>query len=298
MAYSGYGIIVEELRAYFIMFPTLLSIGPLYISSFLVFITISWVVFSFLFWRELRNQAIPEEQIYQLMFYGTIAAFIGARLGFVVTHWYLFEGSLWIRMFTLWIVPGLSFYGAFLGSGATMLLLSRQFLIPRSLFLDAFTIGFSSSFPWGALAAFLDGSIVGKMTALPFGVSMVGYDGLRHPVALYKMFTVFCILLILYAVRVYRKTSLQRTGLYALWFFFFFSITMFCLEFIKESRVYFYGLTFNQWVCIGIFGEAAGALITWGGGKEFLKMYVPKMYKQMRRGIGGIYAKFSKRHTP
>jgi len=298
MAYSGYGIIVEELRAYFIMFPTLLSIGPLSISSFLVFITISWVVFSFLFWRELRNQAIPEEQIYQLMFYGGVAALVGARLGFVVTHWSLFEGSLWIRMFTLWIVPGLSFYGAFLGSGATMLLLSRQFLIPRSLFLDAFTIGFSSSFPWGALAAFLDGSIVGKMTALPFGVSMVGYDGLRHPVALYEMFAVFCILLILYAVRVYRKTSLQRTGLYALWFFFFFSITMFCLEFIKESLVYFYGLTFNQWVCIGIFGEAAGALITWGGGKEFLKMYVPKMYKQTRRGIGGIYAKFSKRHTP
>jgi len=72
---------------------------------------------------------------------------------------------------------------------------------------------------------------------------------------------------------------------------------MFCLEFIKEDRVYFSGLSINQWVCIGIFAEAIGGLITWGGGKEFVQAFVPFLYKRMKSGIGGIYAKFSRRHS-
>lgn len=277
------------------MYTVLFSIGPLHISSFFVFISIAWVVFSFLFWRQLRNQAVHEEHIYQLMFYGTLAALIGARFGFVLSHRELFEGGLWIRVFTLWIQPGLSFYGGFLAGGATMLAMSRQFLIPRSLFLDAFTIGFSSAYTWGALAGFLNGSIVGKTTDLPIGIRMSGLTETVHPVALYEMFVVFLILLILYSLRKMRKNSLERPGLYALWFFFLFSMAMFSLEFIKESPVYFSGLTMNQWVCIGIFGEAVGGLITWGGGKKLILTHVPVIYKNVRMRIGGIYGKFSKR---
>jgi len=279
------------------MFPTLFSIGPIHISSFVVFIFLSWMVFSFLFWRQLRNQAIAEEHIYQLMFYGTIAAIIGSRLGFVVTHWHLFEGNLWIRIFTIWIQPGYSFYGGFLAWGAVMLTMSRTFSIRRSLFLDAFTIGFSSAFTWGALAAFLDGSIIGKSTTFVLGIKMPGKDGMVHPVALYEMFAVFVILLLLLGVRRFHKTTLEKSGLYALWFFFFFSLAMFSLEFITESPVYFSGLNLNQWVCIGIFGEAAGGLITWGGGKKLVKKYIPIVYKQVLVMLGGLYAKFPGRNT-
>jgi len=279
------------------MYPTLLSLGPIHISSFWIFIILAWAVFSFLFWRQLRNQAIQEEYIYQLMFYGSIAAFIGSRLGFVLSHWQLFAGIYWIRIFTIWIQPGFSFYGGFLGSGAVMLAMSRTFLIRRSLFLDAFTIGFSSAFTWGALGAFLDGSIVGKSTTFLLGIRMPGKEGFVHPVALYEMFSVFLILLVLYGVRRYRTISLARSGLYALWFFFLFSSTMFALEFLKENPVYFSGLSLNQWVCIGIFGEAVGGLITWGGGKEFLKTYIPILYKQVVHVLGGIYAKISRRNS-
>lgn len=279
------------------MFPTLLSIGPLHVSSFWIFTLCAWVVFSFQFWRQLKNQAIAEESIYQLMFYGTIAAFIGSRFGFVFTHWPLFSGPLWIRIFTIWIQPGYSFYAGFIAGGAVMLAMSRQFSIPRSLFLDAFTTAFASAFPWGAMAAFLEGSIVGIATSLPLGIRMNGQDGLVHPLALYEISFVFVILFILYSIRKWQAATMERSGMYALWFFLLFSVVMFCLEFMKEGRVYFLALSYNQWICIGIFGEAAGALITWGGGKEFLKTNIPKLYKHVRVRIGGWYAKFSKR-TP
>jgi phosphatidylglycerol:prolipoprotein diacylglycerol transferase len=279
------------------MFPTLLAIGPIHISSFLVFIIFAWLVFSFLFWRELRNQAVTEEHIYNLMFYGTLAAFVGARLGFVLSHWQLFAGNLWIRIFTLWIEPGFSFYGGFLAGGAVMLMMSRMFSIRRSLFLDAFTTGFSSAFTWGAFAAFLEGSSIGKHTTGVFGISLPGQGSRVHPVALYEMGAVFFLLLLLYVVRRYRKQTLGKPGLTALWFFFFFSISMFGLEFLKESPVYFSRLTLNQWICIGIYGEAVGGLITWGGGKEWVKTYVPIMYKKVFQKVGGIYAKFSRRNT-
>lgn len=279
------------------MFPTLLSIGPIHFSSFWIFISVAWVVFSFLFWRELRNQAVPEDHIYHLMFYGTCAAFVGARLGFVLSHWHLFSGNLWIRIFTLWIQPGFSFYGGLLAGGAVMLTMSRMFSIRRSLFLDAFTTGFSSAFTWGALAAFLEGSSIGKGSTGLFGIVLPNQQLRVHPVALYEMGAVFSILLLIYLVRRYRRQALEKPGLTALWFFFFFSILMFSLEFLKEGPVYFSRLTLNQWICIGIFGEAAGGLITWGGGKEWIKTFVPIVYKKVFQKVGGIYAQFSRRNT-
>jgi len=279
------------------MYPTLLSIGPLSLSSFWLFLIIAWLVFSFLFWRELRNQAITEEHIYHLMFYGTLAAFVGSRLGFIVFHGALFEGSFWIRIFTLWIQPGLSFYGALLAGGAVMLGMSRSYAIRRSLFLDAFTIAFSSAFPWIALAGFLEGSSLGKATNFVLGIRMNNHVGLIHPVALYEMFAVFIILLVLFLIRKFRLSSMERSGVYALWFFFLFSFLMFSLEFMKESPVYFSGLNINQWICVGIFGEAVGGIITWGGGKERIKLISRLLYKQGLLIGGALYAKFSRRNT-
>ncbi len=277
------------------MFPTLLSIGPIHIPTLLVFTMLAWGIFSFLFWRQLRNQAISEEHTYQVMFYGTIAAIVGSRLGFVLFHWPLFEGNLFIRVFTPWIQPGFSFYGAFLAGGALMLAMSRQYGIPRSLFLDAFTIGFSSAFTWGALGSFLSGQVVGKPTTSPLGIGPSGSQVRMHPVSLYEMCAVFAILVLLSLVRKLRKRTLTRPGMYALWFFFLFSVSMFCLEFLKESPVYFSRLTVNQWVCIAIFAEATGALITWGGGLKLVRTYVPVLYKKISAWIGGVYAKLSKR---
>ncbi|EKD67596.1 MAG: hypothetical protein ACD_48C00319G0002, partial [uncultured bacterium] len=71
----------------------------------------------------------------------------------------------------------------------------------------------------------------------------------------------------------------------SLWFFLVFAMAMFLFEFLIESDVYWGSLSVNQWLYVGIIGQAIGAFYVKYGGKEKLKMV-----------IGGIYGKFSKRY--
>jgi len=61
---------------------------------------------------------------------------------------------------------------------------------------------------------------------------------------------------------------------------------MFLFEFLVESDVYWGSLSANQWIYVGIVGQAIGAFYVRGGGKE-----------KLTRALGGIYGKLSKRHT-
>jgi len=79
-------------------------------------------------------------------------------------------------------------------------------------------------------------------------------------------------------------------GLVGVWFFLLFSIFMFIIEFVKETGANFLRLNINQWILIAIFAESLGALYVRGGGRE-------KFRPMIRRVIGAIYTKFSKRHA-
>jgi hypothetical protein len=75
-----------------------------------------------------------------------------------------------------------------------------------------------------------------------------------------------------------------------------FAASAFGVEFFVEHTVYWGNLSANQWVLVGIFGQSLGAFYVRGGGKERLQIWARALARISKKVVGGIYAKFSKRH--
>ena len=257
------------------MLPVIFSIGSFHLYSFSIFLILSWCVWSFFFWKFLRNLAVREDTIFDIMFYTTIISFFTSRAFYVATHISLFSDG-WLKVVALWVQPGLSFSGALIGGVIVSILLGLRYKVRIAYILDGLVHALSWSFLVASVGAFLDGSVIGKITTLPWGVLYIGHLGSRHPVQAYEM--LFMILLMIFIWR-FIKTYIS------LWFFLVFAMAMFLFEFLIESDVYWGSLSVNQWLYVGIIGQAIGAFYVKYGGKEKLKMV-----------IGGIYGKFSKRY--
>jgi len=276
------------------MFPVLFSFGSFHLYSFSVFLILSWAIWSFFFWRYLRNLAVKEEAIFDIMFYTTIVSFFSSRAFFVVTHIPLFSDG-WLKVIALWVQPGLSFVGALIGGVSVSILLGVKYKVRIAYILDGFAHALSWSFIVGAIGAFLDGSVVGKITTLPWGVIYIGYLGVRHPIEIYEIIYMIALISILWwFVAIRRKLPLPH-GQISLWFFMFFATAMLLFEFLVESDVYWGSLSANQWIYVGIVGQAIGAFYVRGGGKERVIQLGQKIGAMYTKVQGGIYGKLSKR---
>ena len=238
----------------------------MYPNSFAVFLLLSWFMFSFLFWRVLRNTGAEEDKIFDLTFYATVIALIVARGAFVATHWELFADT-WLKILALWVTPGLSWYGALFGGVATLVSMSRGIKVRLGLVLDALAIALPPALIVGFVGAFLGGTVSGK-------------------VALYEILGLFGIMLAVGVIGRKATRDKRPYGFVGVWFFIVYSFVMFFLELTVEARVYWLSLNLNQWVLVAMFAESLGALYVRGGGREAVR---PLLYK--------LYAKFSKRRS-
>ena len=267
------------------MYPLLVSFGPVHLYSLSAFVVAAWLVFSFLFWRALRGQGVPEEHIFNLTFYGTLSAFVVARAVFVGLNMELFRESP-LRIVAFWVQPGLSLYGGLIGGLLVFVSLCRRYKVRVGHVLDAVGPAFGSAFLVGTVGAFLDGTYVGSSANLPWAVRFVGHLGSRHPVELYEIIAMVGILI--FTAILVRAGAKKKWpyGLLGLWFFAALTVVMFLLEFFKDTRVYFNTLRANQWILIAIFAETIGAFYVRGGGREAIRPFVNRLK---------TYAKFSKR---
>jgi prolipoprotein diacylglyceryltransferase len=261
-----------------------------------LFLIFAWVVWSFFFWRYLRNLAVKEDEIFDIMFYTTILSFFTARLFFVASHIPLFSDG-WLKVVAVWVQPGLSFIGGLIGAVVTSILLGMKYKVRIAYVLDAFTHALSWSFIIGSVGALLDGSVVGKITTLPWGVTYIGYLGLRHPVEMYESICMVFLLVVLWWISKKATKESWSHGILSMWFFTLFATSMFLFEFLVESDVYWGSLSANQWIYVGILGQAIGAFYVRGGGKEKLILLGRKTTAVVKQVLGGMYGKFSRRHT-
>ena len=267
------------------MYPSLVNIGPFHLYSMSVFLVLAWLVFSFLFWRALRSQGVDEDHVFNLTFYSTLAAFLFARVVFVLLNMELFRESP-LKIAALWVQPGMSLYGGLIGGLLVLVSLCRTYKVRVGHVLDAFGPAFGGAFLVGSVGAFLDGTYVGKITNFPWAVRFVGHLGKRHPVELYEILAMTVILIFLAVLSRRGTQNKWPYGLLGLWFFAVTSVVMFGLEFFKDTRVYFNSLRANQWILVALFAETIGAFYVRGGGRERIRPFVNRLK---------TYAKLSKR---
>lgn len=277
--------------------PTSFMIGQVSLYGANILLVLSWLVFSFLFWRALRRWGISEDRIFDLTFYATLSALLCGRLVFVATHWHLFAGKSLLLLAALWVVPGASFLGALVGAVVTLVVLVKRYKVRLGILLDSLSVSLSLPFIVGESASLLGGWEVGTKTRLPWGVQFIGHEGLRHPIQLYEMIALLCISVVIGFISTLSIKKKWPYGIVGVWFFLLYASLGFVLEFGKASRVYWGNVTLNQWVLIGIFAESIGVLYVRGGGREMVRPAMNTIGSIIQQKGTALYATISRRFT-
>lgn len=278
------------------MYPTLLSIGGFHLSSFSIFFILAWCVFSFVFWKSLRDEGVEEEHIFDLTFYGTLVGLVGARVGFVAFHWDQFTGAI-LKIVALWVTPGLSLVGAVVAGLGVMIVLARRAKVRVGAILDAFGLAIPGAFVVGAVGSLLDGSEVGKVTSVSWAIRYVGLPEPRHPYQMYEIAAFLAVLIVMGWMTGQGRWHKWALGSVGVGFFLLWATVLFGLEFVKDTRIYWYALSANQWAALVLFCAAGAAWYRYSGGKFVVGDLVRGARGAMTRFAQKVYAKLPKRRS-
>lgn len=278
------------------MYPILFTIGNLNIASLSIFLILAWCVFSFVFWKSLRDEAIPEERIFDLTFYATIVSLIASRIWYVIIHWTNFSSAP-IKILALWVAPGFSLMAGILAGLAVMMMSAKRMKLRLGTVLDAVGLALPGALLVGFVGSFLDGGGIGRVAAVPWAVRYVGLSDLRHPYQLYITVILVIIFIIVGIISAHAKFWKWPLGLPGLSFFFIWSITIFALEYLKESDVYWYRISADQWEALVLFCATVGVWYAYTGGKFVIHEGIRIIRDVVVHFFQKIYAKFPKRRT-
>lgn len=176
------------------MLPVLLTIGPITISSFGLFLSLGFIYGSFLVWRLARAWELSEEKVLDLIILTFFGGLIGARLFFVALNFEFFAADLF-KIFPLTKYPGMSFWGGFLGGWLTLFVFARRLKFNFLQIADLAAVGFLGGLILSDIGCFLGGCGVGSLSNAFFAVPMVGIVGKRFPVQIFEAFITGLILL-------------------------------------------------------------------------------------------------------
>jgi phosphatidylglycerol---prolipoprotein diacylglyceryl transferase len=164
------------------MFPTI-DIGPLVLpTAGLVYIIGAWVVLSATE-RAAKKLELNAEATYTLVALMMAAAFVGARLVFVLLHWPAYQENL-LRI--VWpLTSGFSWWAGIITAVIAGIFTIRAKALPPAETLDAVAPGIVLMLTAVSLADFAAGPGFGQETTLPWAIDMFGIR--RHPVQLYEL---------------------------------------------------------------------------------------------------------------
>lgn len=261
------------------MYPTLVSIAEFRLSSFSIFLILGWSVFSFVFWKAMRDEGVGEEHIFDLTFYGTLAALVAARIGFVAFHWQLFSGAL-LKIAAVWVAPGLSLLSAVVAAAMMMLTLGKHAKVRIGAIMDAFGLALPGALVVGTVGSLLDGSDIGKISDAAWAIRYVGFPEPRHPFQLYQIASLVVTLVVVGLLTTRARQRKWPLGSVGVGFFLLWTPIVFGLEFLKDSPIYWYALSANQWAALSLFFAAVGAWYGAIGGKYIIRRLFVAWYAQ------------------
>jgi phosphatidylglycerol:prolipoprotein diacylglycerol transferase len=165
-----------------------LEIGPLAIHWYglmylLAFLAAWWLIPRL---EAYRNLSLSKDQRSSLLTYAILGTLVGGRLGYVLFYGATYYGTHPLEIFAVWN-GGMSFHGGLLGVGTAIFLFSRKEHVPLWNLLDIAVVPAALGLAFGRFGNFINQELYGPVTSLPWGISIPGVEGLRHPTPLYAM---------------------------------------------------------------------------------------------------------------
>lgn len=186
------------------MNPVLVQIGPLVIRWYGVMLATTIVLSLRMAYRYGPRYGISTAQLDRLAIPFIVAALIGARLGYVVSHLSEFTNPIEILRVDH---GGLSSHGAIAAGLLVLWIAGRRQGISLWNFADAIAFVIPLGNILVRFGNFMNGELYGDPTSLPWGISFPGTSGPRHPLQLYEM--VFGVLVLIKGIRVARRRAFE-----------------------------------------------------------------------------------------
>ncbi len=240
------------------MHPELFRFGPVVVGSYGVMLAIAFMAGIYITMRLAERREIDRDKVLNLCFIILIAAIIGSRLLYVVTHLDEFQGR-WLYTF-LPVQPdgsiglsGLIFLGGFIAALLAALVYVKKQNIPAFKMADSAAPALAFGLFVGRIGCFLNGCCFGKICDTALGVkfpagSAAGFvmgDVYLHPTQLYSSTYGLIIFVILMLIN-YKKVA---DGLIAAVFLVLYGIARFTVDFFRyyeEEMIVAGGLDWNQ----------------------------------------------------
>jgi prolipoprotein diacylglyceryl transferase len=235
------------------MYPILFNLGPIVIRSYGLFLVLAFVLGTYIIWKEGKRGGYNEEKLLDFAVVTLIVALIGSRLYYVLLNpaGFLEEP---LRILYVW-QGGFAFHGALLGAIIGGWYFCKKVKWPFWQIADLSVIAASLAAAVAKVGAFLAGSDFGTPTSMPWGVSMIGQLGARHPTQLYEA---LFFLILFFTLRALDRQKKRSGGIF-FFFILFVGLGRWFFEFFRGDSTYLVGIRVGQLVSvvlvvIGLFG--------------------------------------------
>jgi len=200
------------------MYPVLFKIGPITIYTYGLFVFLG-VICGYLVSRaEARRNGIDDDSFSDICFWMAIAAFLGAKLLYILIEWkYFLRNPLGL------IRSGFVFYGGLILAIVALYFLAKKYKLPFLKLLDIVAIGLPLGQALGRLGCFFYGCCYGKVSAV-FGLK-------RIPTQLISALALIIIFFILFLV----KKRKRFNGQIFLFYILSYGLFRFVIEFFRAD---------------------------------------------------------------
>ena len=238
------------------MNPEIFTFGAIRLPVYPTFMVIAFIIGWTIGYFDAEKQGLNPIRALEAGIVSNFAGVVGARILYVILQWDNFMAyPEYIFLFRL---TGLSFMGGLIGAFIGTFLWSRWRRESFFKFTDLFAVYWALGYGIVRIGCFFGGCCFGKVTDLPWAVTMVRVDDLpRHPVQLYATLLAFTGVLILLMLRRIRPFD----GFITLSAFATYGILRFTTEFFREGELFWMGLTDAQLASAALFAVSTAAII-------------------------------------
>lgn len=229
------------------MYPTLITVGPVTITSFGLLLVLSFVIGLFSCWRLVNIYELNKEKIIDSFLIIILGSIVGSRLAFVAEHWQQFDTFLKIILINKY--PGMSWWGGFILSVILVSIFIYRSKLNWWQIADLVVVGLFSGLAVGSFGCLLGACQAGQVTAWPIGIDQAGLVGKRFPLQIVEMIIYWIIFQRLWkaSIRFHFLGQVAVIGL--VWL----SVIKFGVDFFRAERsVLYLGLTASQLLSIVI----------------------------------------------
>jgi phosphatidylglycerol:prolipoprotein diacylglycerol transferase len=199
--------------------------GLLYLLSFLLTF---FLVPRLQKYRELRLSSDEWSRIISAAILGVLA---GGRLGYILFYQPAYYLAHPLDIFAVWN-GGMASHGGFIGVTIALLYALRKYSWAEiARIADVIAVPIILGLGIGRIGNFINQELYGTVTTLPWGISIPGVEGLRHPVQLYEFGTSLVIAALCYVHL--RGSQHQRPGRTLGLFLTLYGVVRILLEFLR-----------------------------------------------------------------